>query len=453
MFDPKIFKAYDIRGLAGEITPELAELVGRAMVAYTGADVIVVGRDMRKTSPDLLKALVKGVTAAGADVVNIGLTSTPMFYYAIGMQFENDPSHGAGVMVTASHNPKEYNGFKLERGNVLSIGAGSGMEDIRELVMKGQFADKAEGNVMEIDVREEYVAKHLELVPRREVGQPRVVFDAGNGMSGYVTPGIIKAYGLDRKCKKLFFEPDGSFPNHEPNPAKRENLAWAIEAVQKENSDLGVVYDGDADRVGFIDETGKAVRGDLVTALLAAEVLRKYPGAPVVYDAVSSRIVKETIAAAGGKPVVSKVGHAFIKENMRKTDACFGGEASTHYYFKDFFMAESSDLAMLMILKIMKQSGKKLSQLIAPLMRYHHSGEINFSVKDKDAVIKALADKYENGAKEVSRLDGLRVDYASWWFNVRASNTEPLVRLNLEAETEEEMKAKVEEITSIIKRF
>ena len=456
--EPKIFKAYDIRGLAqSELPPELAERVGRAVVEFTGADVVVVGRDMRTTSPQLLKSLIAGITAAGADVVNIGLTSTPMFYYAVGAQFGGADSgasvKGAGIMVTASHNPKEYNGFKMVRANLLPIGEGSGMEEIKNLVMSKEFKDGAEGNVMDIDVREEYVAKHLDLVLRRDVGGPRVVFDAGNGMSGYVTPGIIKAYGLEKKSKKLFFEPDGSFPNHEPNPIKPENLIALANAVRKEKADLGVAYDGDSDRVGFVDENGEQIRGDIVTALIAPEALAEYPGAAVLYDLRSSRVVAEAIKAAGGKPVMSRVGHAFIKAQMNKLDACFAGEFSTHYYFKDFFFAESSDLAVLYILRIMKRTGKKISELVAPLMRYVHSGEINFSVKDKDGLMKELESVYGGQVKEVLRLDGLRFDFDSWWFNVRASNTEPLVRLCLEAKTEDEMKAKVEEVSLIINRF
>lgn len=390
-------------------------------------------------------------------MVNIGLTSTPMFYYAVGAQFGgadgDDAVRGAGIMVTASHNPKEYNGFKMVRGNLLPIGEGSGMEDIKNLVMSKDFVDGAEGNVMDIDVREEYVAKHLDLVLRRDVGGPRVVFDAGNGMSGYVTPGIIKAYGLEKKCKKLFFEPDGSFPNHEPNPIKPENLVALAAAVQKEGADLGVSYDGDSDRVGFVDENGRQIRGDIVTALIAPEVLAEYPGSPVLYDLRSSRVVDEAVKAAGGKPVMSRVGHAFIKAQMNELNACFAGEFSTHYYFKDYFFAESSDLAVLYVLKIMKRTGKKISELVAPLMRYSHSGEINFPVKDKAGLMKELEARYGATVDKVLRLDGLRFDYDSWWFNVRSSNTEPLVRLCLEANTEEEMKAKVEEVSSIIRNF
>jgi len=446
--EPNIFKAYDIRGLAAsQLTPELAERVGRAVVEFTKADVVVVGRDMRQSSPELLKALIHGVTRAGADAINIGLTSTPMFYYAVGTQ------SAAGIMVTASHNPKEYNGFKMVQSDLLPIGEGSGMDAIKDLAMAGNFTDRPEGNVMEIDVREEYVAKHLEIIPRREVGFPRVAFDAGNGMSGYATPGIIKAYGLDRKSKKLFFDPDGSFPNHEPNPIKLENLQDLIRAVKKEKADLGVAYDGDSDRVGFVDENGVPVRGDIIAALIAAEVLRKYPGAAVLYDLRSSRAVGEAIKAAGGRPVMCRVGHAFIKVQMRELDACFAGEFSTHYYFKDYFSVESSDLAVLTILKIMHRSGKKLSELVAPLMRYHHSGEINFKVADKDGVFKALEERYAPLAKDALRIDGVRFDLPSWWFNVRPSNTEPLVRLCLEAQTEEEMQARVEEISAIIKRF
>jgi phosphomannomutase len=454
MTNPKIFKAYDIRGLSGsEIFPELAELVGRAVVAYAKASVVVVGRDMRHDSPELAEAVIKGATAAGADVVDIGLTSTPMFYYAVGAQFGGEKGAGAGIMVTASHNPKEYNGFKMVMSDLEPIGEGSGMEQVRDLVMAGNFADAPEGNVMETDVREEYVAKHLEIVPRRDVGQPRVIFDAGNGMAGYVAPEIIQAYGLEKKCRKMFFELDGSFPNHEPNPLKVENLAAVAAMVKKENADLGVAYDGDADRVGFVDETGAPVRGDLATALLAGEVLRQHPGSTVLYDVRSSRAVPEAIAAAGGKPVMCRVGHAFIKKQMHEDGAWFDGELSTHYYFRDFFIAESSDLAMLYVLAAMRRTGKKLSGLVAPFKKYFHSEEINFSVSDKNALLKRLEEEYAPRAAETIRIDGLRFEFPSWWFNVRASNTEPLVRLNLEAQTKEEMDARVGEVSEIIKQF
>ena len=446
--DPKIFKAYDIRGLAAsEITPALANAVGRAVVAFTGAKVVVVGRDMRETSSELADALVNGIVASGADVVDIGLTSTPMFYYAVGVQ------SAPGVMVTASHNPKEYNGFKMVQGDLEPIGEGSGMSEIRDLVIAGKFSDAPEGNIMEADVREEYVAKHLEIIPRRDIGAPRVIFDAGNGMAGYVAPGIINAYGLEKKCRKMFFELDGTFPNHEPNPVKPENTVALASKVRKDGADLGVAYDGDADRVGFVDETGAPVRGDLMTALIAGEVLRHHPGATVLYDVRSSRIVPETIAAHGGKPVMSRVGHAFIKKQMHETGAWFAGELSTHYYFKDFFTAESSDLAMLYVLAAMKRTGKKLSELLKPLLKYHHSGEINFPASDKVGLMKRLEEKYAPLASETIRLDGLRFEFPTWWFNVRASNTEPLVRLNLEALTKEEMEARVGEVEEIIKSF
>ena len=456
--NPKIFKAYDIRGLSGsEITPELAELVGRAVVAYTKATVVVVGRDMRLDSPELAAAVIKGITAAGADAVDIGLTSTPMFYYAVGAQFlgDDDPSAlaGAGIMVTASHNPKEYNGFKMVLGSLSPIGEGSGMEQIRDLVIAGNFTDAPEGNVMEADVREEFVAKHLSIIPRRDVGQPRVVYDAGNGMAGYVAPEIIKAYGLEKKCRKMFFDLDGSFPNHPADPLNPENLAAVIAMVKKEGADLGVAYDGDADRVRMIDETGAPIGGDIMTAFLAGEVLRQHPGATVLYDVRSSRAVPEAITLAGGQPVMCRVGHAFIKKQMREDGAWFAGELSTHYYFRDFFIAESSDLAVLYALAGMKRSGKKISELIAPLNKYFHSDEINFSVGDKKALLARFDEKYAPLASATIRIDGLRFEFPTWWFNIRASNTEPLVRLNLEAQTKEEMDAKVAEVAEIIKQF
>jgi phosphomannomutase len=449
--DSKIFKAYDIRGLAEEVTPELAERVGRAIVAFTGADCVVVGRDMRSSSPALLKAVIDGVTKAGADAVNIGLASTPLFYYAVGTQFADAPERGAGIMVTASHNPKEYNGMKLERGDVTSICAGGGMEEIRDMVLGGKFADAAEGNVIEIDAREEYIDTLLSIIPKREIGGSRVVCDAGNGMAGHVAPLVMKAYGLDKRGRKLFFELDGSFPNHPPNPIHPENLAALKAAVLKEGAELGVAFDGDADRVGFLDEKGNAVSGDIITALLAGEMLRKDPGGTIVYDAASGRAVPDAVKAAGGVAMMSKVGHSFMKLKMRETGACFAGERSTHYYFRDLFCAESSDLAMLSLLGLMKRTGRRLSELAAPLLsKYHHSGEINFRADDKEAVMKRLEEKYAPLCRELIRLDGLRFEFDSWWFGVRASNTEPLIRLNLEASSDQEMKEKTGEVSKII---
>ena len=446
--EPKIFKAYDIRGLSpGELTVEIAERVGRAVVEFTAAGVVVVGRDMRTTSSELAKAVIAGVLKSGADVVDIGLTSTPQFYYAVGAQFSGG-GVGAGIMITASHNPKEYNGFKMVRGNLLPIGEGSGMAQIQELVIDGKFSDKPEGTVMEIDVRDEYVQAHIELVPRALIGKPTVVIDAGNGMAGHTLPALLDEYRL--KAERLFFELDGTFPNHEANPVKIETLAALIAEVRKQNADLGVSFDGDADRVGFCDETGTPVRGDIMTALLAGEVLKEHPGAPVLYDVRSSWAVKEAIEAAGGTAVMCRVGHAFIKSKLRELDACFGGELSAHYYFQDFYGVESSDLAMLYVLRAMNKGKRKLSELVAPLLRYHHSGEINFTVKDKDALMKRVEKKFSNGAVSVSKIDGIRIEYGSWWFNVRASNTEPLVRLNLEAKTKEEMEKRIEELSEFI---
>ncbi len=449
--DPSIFKAYDIRALASELTPEIAERVGRALVKMTGAETVVVGRDMRETSPALSEAVIRGIVKSGADVVDIGLCSTPLFYYAVGTQFAEAPAAGAGIMVTASHNPKEYNGFKLERGDLSSIGQGSGMEEMRELVEAGNFKDAAEGNVIESDLRGEYAAKLLSIVGKRETGKPALVSDAGNGMAGHVAPAVLEAYGLGRS-KKLFFELDGSFPNHVPNPVDPQNLSALAKAVKETGAGIGAAFDGDADRVGFVDERGLPVRGDIVTAIIAAEVLRRHPGSPVLYDLRSSRAVAEAISEAGGRPVMSKVGHSHIKNAMRELGACFAGEFSTHYYFADFFGAESSDLALLYILGAMKRTGKKLSELAAPLMRYSHSGEINFKVKNKEALMAALQARYGKDGKAIS-IDGLRFDFPDWWFNVRASNTEPVVRLNLETGSDTETKRRIEEISEVISNF
>ncbi len=445
-----IFKAYDVRGLSpGEITDEAAYRIGQAAVAETGASVVLVGRDMRKTSLPLERSLLAGIRSQGADAIRIGLTSTPMFYFAVAAY----ELHDAGVMVTASHNPARYNGFKLVRGDAMPIGQGSGMEQVRDRVLAGRLPEKPEGRELETDVVDAYVAKVCAIVPPSAVAKMKIAIDAGNGMAGHTLPKLLAAYPR-LKTERLYFELDGTFPNHEANPIKEETLADLQERVRESGAAFGVAFDGDADRVGIVDEDGAVVEPHLVLALLAKEFLDRHPGATILYDCRSSRVVPETIEAAGGKAIMTRVGHAFIKKALRETGAVFAGEFSSHFYFKDFYGVECSDAVWLMVAEILSREKKTLSALVTPFRRYSHSGEINFELgkgKDKGKVIEDIERKYAKDAKSVWREDGIRLDFADWWVSVRASNTEPLLRLVVEAKDVATMQAKRDEIAVIIK--
>ncbi len=437
----KIFKAYDIRGLCpGELDADTAFRVGQAVVIFTKAKTVVVGRDMRATSLELKEALVRGILSQGADVVDVGRVTTPMFYFAVG---EYD-LHDAGVMVTASHNPKEYNGLKLSFGDVLPIGANTGMNDVRDLALAGPHPTKPEGNVVESDVRASYLERLFSVVKPGAVRPLKVVLDGGNGMAGEII-GDVFAQLPQVEMQGMYLEPDGSFPNHEANPLKTETLNDLRSAVVDTHADVGFAYDGDSDRVGLVDELGEPVPGDLMLALLAGDVLRREPGATIAYTVNSSMSVEEAILAGGGRPLMVPVGHGIIKPIMRKENIALAGEISFHFYFRDFYWGESTDLVTLLVLEMMSRTGKTVSELFAPLRRYFASGEINSEVEDKDGVIARLKKEYASLAgASVSEIDGLRIDYRfaerpqdNWWFNVRASNTEPLLRLNLETTSRE----------------
>jgi phosphomannomutase len=359
-------------------------------------------------------------------------------------------------MVTASHNPKQYNGFKLCFGDVLPIGAESGMNDIQELVLAGPYPGRPEGTVVETSIREAYLKKLFSLIDVGKFRKLNVVVDTGNGMEGIIVEDIFRRLP-SCKFSGLFLELDGSFPNHEANPLKTETLEALQKKVHALKADIGVAYDGDADRIGLTDEDGVPVRGDILLALLAPRLLARSPGAAIIYDVRCSMIVPEQIDMAGGRPVMWKVGHGLIKPKMRLEDAVFAGELSQHYYFRDLHNAENTDLVMLMVFELMSETGKKLSELVAPLMCYHHSGEINFQVADKAAVLAKLEEVYGHEASAVAKIDGLRLDFRNeaapeedWWFSVRASNTEPLLRLNLEAKSKEKMEAKKQELVGLI---
>jgi len=441
-----IFKSYDIRGIyPQEFDAEAAYKIARAAVIYTKASAIVVGRDMRASSPEIAEAVLRGITDQGADAIDIGLASTPLFYFAVA----DYDLHDAGMMVTASHNPKEYNGMKIIRGDAQAIGLESGLAAIRDLALAGEFPDVPRGTVVESDVRAEYIAKLFAFVPKENIGPLKVVVDAGNGMGGLLMADIFR--NLPCELIPMYAELDGSFPNHEANPIKEENLADLKKKVLEVGADLGVAYDGDADRVGFVDGDGKMVRGDIIAILLAKEILKKSQGALILGDVRTTTALKEEVGAAGGRFEFCKVGHANIKKQMKEGGAAFAGELSAHYYFNDFPGYETGDLVMLYVLAAISASGKPLRELVAEYLRYFHSGEINFTVADKEKIIQAAEEKYAGDAQSVLEIDGLRVDFPEWWFSLRASNTEPLLRLNLEATTKELMEEKIKELTNLIR--
>jgi len=445
--NPSIFKAYDIRGIYPEdLNEEIAYRVGRAIVVFTGAKTVVIGRDARVSSNSLSEAVMRGVMDQGADAVDVGLVSTPMLNFSVAEYKE----HEAGVMITASHNPKEYNGLKLCYGNALPIGGDTGMAEIKKLVMEGKFEEVKRGKAIKKEILSAYVEKVLSLVDASKVKPLKVVVDTANAVGAVPLPEIFKK----TPCQfiPLYFELDGSFPNHEANPLKEETLADLKKKVLEEGADLGVAIDGDADRIGFVDEKGQTVRADLILTLIAREILREKPGELILYDVRSSQVVREEVEKAGGRAKMCRVGHAMIKKQMIDDGAFFAGEFSSHFYYRDFYNVESGDLTMLKILEIVSQAARPLSEIVAPLLRYFHSGEINFEVADKDGVMEELEAKYGAEAKETSRLDGIRLDFDDWWFNVRPSNTEPLLRLNLEAKTKELMEAKKKELEDVIKR-
>ncbi len=435
-----IFRAYDIRGIyPAEINEQIAEKIGRAYVQFLKCKEVVVGRDMRESSDSLFKALTKGITEAGSRVIDIGLSTTPMLYFA-GHDKE------AGIMITASHNPKEYNGFKLCRENCIPISGDTGIEDIEKLVGVTLAVADAPGKITTQNILPDYL-NYFDKFISPKTKPLKIVVDGGNGMGGLVMPKLFEK--LPAELIPLYLEMDGTFPNHDADPLKPENVLDLQKKVIAEKADLGIALDGDCDRCMLIDEKGNFVGADLVTALIAQYLLKKYPSEKVLYDLRSSWATKEAIEEAGGQAEVCRVGHAFIKQQMHKTNALFAGELSGHFYYRDAFFAESSTLTIILILNILSETGKKLSELIKPFQKYFKSGEINSEVKNPLGKIEELAKIYGNG--KISCLDGLKVEYPSWWFNVRPSNTEPLLRLNLEAKTKELMEEKQAEILKVVR--
>jgi phosphomannomutase len=446
VLDPGVFKAYDVRGLyPSELDEEGAYAVGRAYVEHFEPKSIAVGRDMRMSSPAMAEAVVAGAADGGADVLDIGLVGTEMVYHAVG-----ELSLDGGICVTASHNPKEYTGMKIVRRGALPVGGDSGLAEIRDRIRIGFAEPTRRGAVRAEDIWPSFVDKVLSFVAADAIRPLRVVVDAANGMAGVMLPPV-----LDRlpqlSVVRCYFEPDGRFPNHEPNPLLPENREFIVAKTLEEGADLGVAYDGDADRCFFVDDTGEFVPGDFVTALLAEAVLEKDPGARIIYDVRASRAVPETIERAGGEPLVNRVGHAFIKQRMRKEGAAFAGEVSAHYYFRDFSQADSGVVPFLLMLELLSRRGR-LSELLRPYReRFFLTGEINTPVSDVPLKLQELKERYAAAGGRISHLDGISVDFDDWHFNVRPSNTEPLLRLNLEASTRKLMDAKRDEVVGLIR--
>jgi phosphomannomutase len=447
VLDPKVFKAYDVRGIyPAELDEDGAYAIGRAYVDQFEPQRIAVGRDMRVSSPSMAAALIRGATEGGADVLDLGLVGTEMVYFAVG-ELELD----GGVAVTASHNPKEYTGMKIVRRGALPVGGDSGLLDIRDKAMAlGDMPEgQSLGQVQEYDVWPAYVERVLSFVDVPAIKPLRVVIDAANGMAGVMLPPVLDRLPIE--AIRHYFEPDGTFPNHEPNPLLPENREFIVEKTTTEGADFGVAFDGDADRCFFVDDEGEFVPGDFVTALLAQSVLEKSPGGKIIYDVRASWAVPETIEGAGGTPLINRVGHAFIKHRMREEGAVFGGEVSGHYYFRDFSQADSGVVPFLLMLELVSGRGQKLSEILRPYRdRYFITGELNTPVPDVALKLEELEDRF-GPQGEVSHLDGISVNADDWHFNVRPSNTEPLLRLNLEARSEQLMEQKRDEVLDVIR--
>jgi phosphomannomutase len=437
-----IFKAYDIRGIYGtDLTEDIAFKIGRAVATFLKPKTFVIGHDMRPHSIPLFNAMAKGLTMQGVDVINIGLSSTPMSYHANG-KLGADGS----AIITASHNPGEWNGMKICRELAIPISGATGIADIERIVNEQSFDAPAakSGKVTEYDIKPEYFA-HIRTFAK--IKKPlNVVIDYANGM-GISEGGVFTKEMFN--ITPMYDVLDGTFPNHEANPLDTHTLHDISAKLKAGKYDFGIAFDGDADRAGFLDENGDNVTMDMITALVAQSMLEKFPGSAIFYDLRSSWAVKEVIEEAGGRPMMSRVGHAFIKAQMREADAVFAGELSGHYYFRDNYYTESSALAAICVANLISKTGKTLSQLIKPIKRYFGSGEINSKVADVQSVFKRLDAKYGDARK--FQLDGNSYEYADWWFNVRSSNTEPLVRLNLEAKTKAQMEQKRDEVLALIR--
>jgi phosphomannomutase len=453
--DPSIFKAYDVRGTyPDQMDEDVAYRIGRAFARVLGELEgkpveqlrVAIARDMRLSAPAMAARYAEGLSDEGVDVLDIGMAGTEMLYWTVGSR-ELD----GGLMCTASHNPKAYTGAKLVRSGALALSGDSGIGELRELVTAGD-PGPARGNGASVrteDVGDAFRAAALRYIDAGSLRPLKVVLDGGNGMAGPMVGPLLDGFPIDQV--QTYWKPDGEFPDHEPNPLLEENRRFIVDKVRSEGADLGIAWDGDADRCFFIDEAGAFVDGDFLTALLAESLLRKHPGATVLYDVRASRAVLDLVERQGGTALVNRVGHAFFKSRMRETGAIFGGEVSGHYYFREFYNADSGTLPALLILELLSTEGKSLGELLRPLReRYFISGEINSEVEDQDAKMAEIEERWRDG--EIAKLDGVSVDFEDWHFNVRPSNTEPLLRLNLESLiSAEHMAERRDEVLTVIR--
>ena len=446
MLDPGAFKAYDVRAIyPSQLDEQGAYAIGRAFAEQFEPRRIAVGRDMRLSAPSMMQAVIDGVADAGVDVADLGMVGTEMVYFATG-QLGLD----GGIMVTASHNPAEYTGMKIVRRGALPVGSESGLLEIRDRAARGEWREATRGQVEIVDVWEAFVERVLGFVDRAAIAPLRIVVDAANGMAGVMLPRVLEQLPQVEVVRENF-EPDGSFPNHEPNPLLPENREFIVRRTREESAAFGVAFDGDADRCFFVDDEGEFVPGDFTTALFAESVLQREPGGKVIYDVRASWAVPETIERAGGTALINRVGHSFIKQRMREVGAVFAGEVSAHYYFRDFSQADSGVVPFLLMLELVSRHGKLLSEILEPLRaKYFLTGEINTPVADVALKLQELKERYASEGT-VSHLDGLSVDAEQWHMNVRPSNTEPLLRLNLEALSEELMEQKRDEVLALIR--
>ncbi len=444
--DPGIFAAYDMRGVYGkDLNDEVAYQIGRAAALYLQVPEIAVGRDMRVSSPPLAAALLRGITDQGVNAIELGMTTTDELYFAVG-KF----NYRAGIMITASHNPKQYNGMKFCRAQAFPISLESGLADIRDLAMRGEFPEPAsKGQVIKRDVTDAFIEHALSFIDVSKIKPLKVVIDAGNGMAGMIMPRVFKH--LPCTLVPLYFELDGTFPNHPASPIEPENMEDLQKKVREVGADLGAAFDGDADRMFPVDEHGNVVDGSMVTAAVSQSLLRKRPGSTILYNLIVSKSVPELVEKMGGVAIRTRVGHSYIKAEMRRLNAIYGGEHSGHFYFRDNWFADSGLIALLIMLELISVEGKPLSELLKPLDKWVRSGEVNSKVNDVQGKLKALEEHYGTQAQSVDHLDGITVDFSDWWFNVRPSNTEPLLRLNVEASNHELMQQKFNEVLAFIR--
>ncbi|MEO7000514.1 MAG: phosphomannomutase/phosphoglucomutase [Ktedonobacterales bacterium] len=445
--DPKIFGAYDVRGIyPTDLTDEAAYRIARAFVQHLGAQQVAVGRDMRVSSPALAQAVMRGVTDQGADAIDLGMTTTDELYFAVG-KF----GYPAGVMITASHNPGKYNGIKMCRENAIAISSESGGFTIRDIALSGQFQQPTrKGQVIQRDVLDAYIEHALSFIDLSRIKPYKIAVDAGNGMAGLMIPSVFKR--LPCTLVPLYFELDGTFPNHPASPIEPENTEVLRRTVPEQHCDMGVAFDGDADRMFLIDEQGNLLGGDMVTALVAQSLLKRNPSATILYNLICSRSVPEVIERNGGRAVRTRVGHSFIKAQMRQENAIFGGEHSGHFYFRDNWYADSGLIAFLIVLELVSQSGKPVSELVAAVDIRFRSGEVNSEVYDQSQRMAEIEHKYAEQGAQIDHLDGITIGFPAWWANVRPSNTEPLLRLNVEGDTREEMERRRDELLHVIRQ-